>query len=48
MLEPKKNGGHQHGPGRSVPMLIVVKCEDHSANQAPQVLHIMLQAYFLH
>ena len=24
-----------HGPGRSVPMLIVVKCEDHSAIQAP-------------
>ena len=24
-----------HGPGRSVPMLIVVECEDHSAIQAP-------------
>ena len=24
-----------HGPGRSVPMYIVVKCEDHSAIQAP-------------
>ena len=24
-----------HGPGRSVPMFIVVKCEDHSAIQAP-------------
>ena len=24
-----------HGSGRSVPMLIVVKCEDHSAIQAP-------------
>ena len=24
-----------HGPGCSVPMLIVVECEDHSAIQAP-------------
>ena len=24
-----------HGPGRSVPMFIVVECEDHSAIQAP-------------
>ena len=27
-----------HGPGRSVPMFIVVECEDHSAIQAPQRL----------
>ena len=27
-----------HGPGRSVPMIIVVECEDHSAIQAPHVL----------
>ena len=24
-----------HGPGRSIPMFIVVECEDHSAIQAP-------------
>ena len=26
-----------HGPGRSVLMFIIVKCEDHSAIQAPQI-----------
>ena len=25
-----------HGPGRSVPIFIVVECEDHSAIQAPE------------
>ena len=28
-----------HGPGHSVPMLIVVECEDHSAIQAP-LMHL--------
>ena len=39
-----------HGPGRSVPMFIVVECEDHSAIQAPQhtpshIPHLSLWTY---
>ena len=30
------------GPGHSVPMLIVVECEDHLAIQAPHSLHYLV------
>ena len=38
-----------HGPGRSVAMLIVVECEDHSAIQVPPgMAHLKIeQSYFV-
>ena len=32
-----------HGPGRSIPMLIVVECEDHLAIQAPHKIVLLLK-----
>ena len=39
-----------HGPGRSIPMFIVVECEDHSAIQAPlssNLLYSRVSAIFV-
>ena len=51
MLEPKKNGCHQGSTSRprgSVPMLIVVKCEDHSAIQGHKIsdVHLQKEVYY--